>query len=109
MGDGKHMQLQHAGDVGSQECQIAGPFDVVLMDMTLSHLLHALLQVRAHALDDPYKVSRVYGAQTQPPGTTAVVGPSATASANATSSREGCTGFRAKRASYKSNNLSLSP
>ncbi|BDA47022.1 probable sensor histidine kinase GacS [Coccomyxa sp. Obi] len=44
MGDGKHMQLQHAGDVGSQECQISGPFDVVLMDMTLSHLLHALLQ-----------------------------------------------------------------
>ncbi len=50
MGDGKHMQLQHAGDVGSQECQIAGPFDVVLMDMTLSHLLHALLQVKARVI-----------------------------------------------------------
>lgn len=49
MGDGKHMQLQHAGAVDSQSCQMSGPFDVVLMDMTLSHLLHALLQVRTCA------------------------------------------------------------
>jgi len=47
MGDGKYMQLQHAGDVDAEACIVKGPFDVVLMDMTLSHLLHALLQVRA--------------------------------------------------------------
>ena len=49
MGDGKHMQPQHAGEVEAHACHVPGPFDVVLMDMTLNHLLHALLQVRANA------------------------------------------------------------
>jgi hypothetical protein len=40
------MRLQHAGDVDRDACQVSGPYDVVLMDMALSRLLHALLKVR---------------------------------------------------------------
>ena len=37
--------LSHAGDNGEKDaCNTEGPYDVVLMDMTLSRLLHALLQ-----------------------------------------------------------------
>lgn len=39
------MRLLHAGDVDKNACNVSGPYDVVLMDMTLTRLLHALLQV----------------------------------------------------------------
>ena len=42
-----HMRLMHAGVV-DEGADVQGPFDVVLMDMTLSRLLHALLQVRSN-------------------------------------------------------------
>ncbi len=45
VGDGKQMRLQHAGDIDKDACHVSGPYDVVLMDMTLCRLLHALLQV----------------------------------------------------------------
>ena len=38
------LHLEHARGL-EKECDVAGPFDVVLMDLALPRLLHALLQV----------------------------------------------------------------
>ena len=38
------LHLEHAQGL-EKECDIEGPFDVVLMDLALPRLLHALLQV----------------------------------------------------------------
>ena len=43
----QRIRLQHAGaDIEKDACTTSGPYDVVLMDMTLGRLLHALLQAR---------------------------------------------------------------
>lgn len=47
----QRIRLQHAGvDLEKDACHTSGPYDVVLMDMTLGRLLHALLQARCLAL-----------------------------------------------------------
>lgn len=49
------LHLEHAQGL-EKECDIEGPFDVVLMDLALPRLLHALLQVCAavtHAVHVP--------------------------------------------------------
>lgn len=38
------LHLEHAQGL-ENKCDAEGPFDVVLMDLALPHLLHALLQV----------------------------------------------------------------
>ena len=40
----RSLHLEHAQGL-ENECDVEGPFDVVLMDLALPRLLHALLQV----------------------------------------------------------------
>ena len=43
----RSLHLEHAQGL-ENECDVEGPFDVVLMDLALPRLLHALLQVQVH-------------------------------------------------------------
>jgi len=52
------LHLEHTAGL-EKECDIDGPFDVVLMDLALPGLLHALLQVRMMPFCAPGGPARV--------------------------------------------------